>query len=143
MMNMSIEENKALATRWMKEIWQEANPTSINELVVPGFFFNYGPPGAKPDREVYKQTIDSIHAGFPDLVFTTEHMIAEGDKVAVHWKGQGTHTGEFWGVPPSGNKATMEGISIIRIEDSKIVEEWGCSNMLELMQQVGAIPPPG
>lgn len=138
---MSIEENKALANRWMKEIWQEANPTSMNELLIPDFYFSYAPPGVKPNREVYKESIDSIHAGFPDIIFTAEDMMAEGDKVAVHWKGHGTHKGEFWGVPPSGNEVMMGGISIIRIEGTKIVEEWGYIDTLGLMQQIGALPP--
>lgn len=139
---MSIEETKALANRWMKEIWQEANPASMDELLAPAYFFNYAPPGVKPNREAYKQGINSFHAGFPDITFTTEDMIAEGDKVAVHWKGQGTHNGEFWGVPPTGRKVAVGGISIIRIEGSKIVEEWGYIDTLGLMQQLGAVPPP-
>jgi len=82
---MSIEENKALANRWMKEIWQEANPASMNELLSPDFLFNYAPSGVEPNREAYKQGINSFHVGFPDIKWTSEDIIAEGDKVAVHW----------------------------------------------------------
>lgn len=134
---MSTEENKALVSRWMNEIWQEVNPVTINEILAPDFSFNYGPPGIKPDREAYKQTIDSIFAGFPDVKFTTEDIVAEGDKVAVHWMGQGTHTGEFWGIPPTGKQVAMRGISIIRIEGGKIVEEWGYMNTSDVMQLLG------
>lgn len=139
---MSIEENKALANRWMKEVWQEANPASMDELLPPDYNFNYGPPGVEPNREVYKQGVHSFHAGFPDIKWTTEDVVAEGDKVAVHWKGQGTHKGEFWGVPPTGKKVTVGGISIIRIEGNKIVEEWGYIDTMGLMGQLGALPPP-
>ncbi|KYK30682.1 MAG: hypothetical protein AYK19_17980 [Theionarchaea archaeon DG-70-1] len=139
---MSIEENKALANRWMKEIWQEANPASMDELLSPDFFFNYAPSGVEPNREAYKQGINSFHVGFPDIKWTSEDIIAEGDKVAVHWKGQGTHKGEFWGVPPTGERVTVGGISIIHIEGSKIVEEWGYIDIMGLMEQLGALSPP-
>lgn len=139
---MSVEENKALANRWMKEVWQEVNTASIDELLAPNYNFNYAPPGVEPNREVYKQGVDSFHAGFPDIKWTTEDVVAEGDKVAVHWKGKGTHKGEFWGVPPTGKKVTIGGISIIRIEGSKIVEEWGYIDTMGLMVQLGGLPPP-
>ncbi len=134
---MATEENKALALRWMNEIWQGANPESIKEILAPDFVFNYAFPGVKPDREAYKQAIDMFTAGFPDIKFTTEDMIAEGDKVAVHWKGQGTHKGEFWGCAPTGQQVTMRGISIIRIEGGKIAEEWGYTDISDIMQEIG------
>ena len=84
--------------------------------------------GVEPDREVYKQEVNSYFVGFPDLQYTIEDMVAEGDKVAVRWTGRGTHKGEFWGVAPTGKEATMRGISIIRIEGGKILEEWAYMN---------------
>ena len=56
---------------------------------------------------------------------------------AVHWSGRGTHTGEYWGAAPTGKQITFRGISIIKIKDGKIVEEWGYDNSLEWMGQLG------
>jgi steroid delta-isomerase-like uncharacterized protein len=137
---MSTEESKTLASRWMEEVWQKASPIAMDELLAPDFSFNYPPPGVEPNRETYKQGVNSFHVGLPDIQFTTEAMVAEGNKVAVHWTGRGTHKGEFWGVAPTGKQVTMGGISIIRIEGGKIVEEWGYMDMMGLMQQLG--PPP-
>ena len=140
---MSIEENKAVARRWMEEIWQKASPAAMDELLASNFVFNYASPGVKPDREGYKQSVNGFFVGFPDVQFTTEDMVAEGDKVAVHWTGRCTHKGEYMGVAPTGKQVTWRGISIIRIEGGKIVEEVGYMNMLELMGQLGVVPPLG
>ena len=135
---MSLEENKAVARRWMEEIWQKASPAAIDELLAPNFVFNYPPPGVEGNREAYKQIVKDLFTGFPDLKWTTADMVAEGDKVAVHWKGRGTHKGEWWGIPPTGKQATPSGISIIRIAGGKLVEEAGYGNMGEMVQQLGA-----
>lgn len=140
---MSIEENKAVARRWMEEIWQKASPAAMDELLASNFVFNYASPGVKSDREGYKQSVNEFFVGFPDVQFTTVDMVAEGDKVAVHWTGRCTHKGEYMGVAPTGKQVTWRGISIIRIEGGKIVQEVGYMNMLELMGQLGVLPPSG
>ena len=84
-----------------------------------------------------------VHAGFPDLQWSTENMVVEGDKAAVHWKGQGTHKGQFWGIAPTGKQVTMAGISIIRVTRGKVAEDVAYMNTLEMMQELGAIPPSG
>ena len=66
--------------------------------------------------------------------------MAEGDKVVTRWIGQGTHQGELMGVAPTGNQLTFTGITIHRIEATKIVEEWSNWDALGLMQQIGAVP---
>jgi len=138
---MTTEENKAIARRWGEEVWRKRNLAAIDELLAADFVFNYAPPGVAPDREGYKQTVNEYFVGFPDIQFTTEDMVAEGDEVAVHWMARGTHKGDFWGVTPTGKQVTMRGISIIRIVGGKLVEEWGYMNALDLMQQLGAFPP--
>ena len=134
---MSTEENKALARRWMEEIWGKGNVAAVDELFAPDFVFHYAPPEVAPDREAYKQTVTMLCAAFPGPV-TIEDMVAEEDKVAVRWTWRGTHTGEFWGIAPTRKQVTMTGISIIRIVGGKIVEEWGESDNLGFMQQLGA-----
>jgi steroid delta-isomerase-like uncharacterized protein len=79
-------------------------------------------------------------SAFPDLERRIDDLIAEGDKVVARWTAQGTQTGEFQGLPPSGKVATSSGITIFRILDGRVVEEWSESDMLGLLQQLGAIP---
>ncbi len=140
---MSIEENKTLAGRWLDEIWNKVNLAAVDELCTTNFTFSYAAPGVSNDREGYKQTVIMLTSGVSDLKVTLEDMVAEGDKVAVRWKGSSKHTGEFMGIPPTGKQLSMTGISIIRIEGGNIVEEWGEMDMMGLMQQMGVFSPPG
>ena len=140
---MSAEETRAIARRWMDEVWQKASPSAMDEILASDFTFNYAAPGTKPDLGAYKQMVHDTHAGFPDVQFTTEDMVVEGDKAAVHWKSRGTHKGQFWGIAPTGKQVTMAGISIIRISSGKIREEAGYLNTMEMMQELGAIPSSG
>jgi predicted ester cyclase len=79
---------------------------------------------------------------FPDLRFTAEDIIAEGDKVAARYTMRGTHQGEFMGVAPTGNRIEVTGIDIVRFEGGKMVEHWANSDELGMMQQLGVIPAP-
>ena len=137
---MSIEQNKAIARRWVDEIWQNASEAAIDELLADNFVFNYPSPGANSDREGYKRAIREPRTSFPDIQFTTEDMVAEGDKVAVQWKGTATHKGEFFGIAPTGKRVTMAGISIIQIVGGKIIREVGYMDTLDVLQQIGAFP---
>ena len=137
---MSIEQNKAIARRLVDEVWQNASEAAIDELLADNFVFNYPSPGASSDREGYKRAIMEPATSFSDIQFTTEDMVAEGDKVAVHWTGTATHKREFFGVAPTGKRVTLAGISIIQIVGGKIIREVGDINTLDVLQQIGAFP---
>ena len=140
---MSIEENKAIARRWMEEVWGKGSLAAVDELCAPDFVWHWAPPGVASDREGYKQNVTMSFAPFADIRSTIEDMVAEGDKVVVRWTWRGTHKGEFMGIAPTGKQVTLTGISIIRIAGGKIVEEWGEMDMLGWMQQLGVVPPMG
>jgi predicted ester cyclase len=129
---MSVEENKALVRREQAELWNHTgNLDAAAELFAP-------------DRvEDAKQEAANVRGGFPDLESTIEDLIGERDKVVVHWRAQATHRGEYMGIPPTGNRVNFRGISIYRIEGGKIAESWSVSELLGMLQQLGAIPEPG
>jgi hypothetical protein len=77
-------------------------------------------------------------AGFPDVRYSVEDQIAEGDKVVSRYRGEGTHLGEWRGVPATGRRFAYTGVLIHRFEDGKIAEFWGQSDTLGLLQQLGA-----
>ena len=79
---------------------------------------------------------------FPDLQRPVEDLVAEGDRVVARWRSIGTHRGTFQGIPPTGKQVTMSGITVFRIENAKIVEEWSESDVLGMLQQMGVIPAP-
>jgi steroid delta-isomerase-like uncharacterized protein len=131
------EENKDLARR----SWEAANnPDLIEEIYPPDFVWH------EPDQDIRgyeqaKQFIAMYTTAFPDLNATVEDVIAEGDKVVTRWTIRGTHQGEIeeFG-PPTGKQAELQGISIHRIADGKIVEEWNRYDNLSLLQQLGLAP---
>ncbi len=77
--------------------------------------------------------------GFPDWHEAIDDIIAEGDKVWLHLTYTGTHTGEFFGLPPTGNKVTMKAVAIYRIENGKLVEGRFITDALDMNKQIGAI----
>jgi steroid delta-isomerase-like uncharacterized protein len=88
-----------------------------------------------------KRFVSSFLEAFPDISFSVEDLIAERDKVVSRYTGRGTHRGETeeFG-PPTGRRIEVEGISIHRIEDGKIVEEWNQYDNLSILQQLGLAP---
>jgi len=81
-----------------------------------------------------------LFEAFPDFEASIENVIAEDDKVVVHMLWRGTQAGEFMGIPPSNKPMTISVIDIFRVADGKAVEHWGVTDMMGLMQQIGAGP---
>ena len=72
-----------------------------------------------------------------------EDQIAEGDKVVTRLRGVGKHEGEIFGIPPSGNDLDVKAVAIHRIENGKLAEHWSATDSATLLQQLGAMGPPG
>ena len=136
---MSLEQNKELVREVFAPL--ETIMQTHDRLYGPDWVGHF--PGMPPlDAAGHRQYSEVMIGAFPDLERTIEDIVAEGDKVVARWTAAGTHTGEFQGIPPSGNYATSSGITIFRIADGRIVEEWSESDLLGLLQQIGAIPAP-
>ncbi len=140
---MTMEQNKAIALRFAKDGWgtNQGWENIWDELIASDVVhhFNSGP---EPiiGLEANKVFNASLFGGFPDIKHTIEDLIAEEDRVVYRTTIQGTHTGEFLGIPPTGKAAKMNDFTLLRIADGKIVEWWYESNLLELMKQLGLIP---
>ncbi|PZR99692.1 MAG: ester cyclase [Candidatus Chloroheliales bacterium] len=142
---MSTEENKQLAQRWYNEVWNSGNMASFDELIALDFTEHAVLPTGPipPGREGLRPIITSFLTSFPDIHFTPEDMIAEGDKLVVRFISRGTDRGGFGGMPPTGKSATVPGIDIYRFANGKMVEHWGQVDFLGLLTQLGVIPTPG
>src|ERR671921_272666 len=141
---MSVEENKDL-TRRSWEIVTEGSLDTLEDAL--GEVYAEDIVMHEPDEDVrgiegLKQFVSMIRSALPDLRITLEDDIAEGEKVVSRWRAQGTHQGELMGIAPTGNQVAITGITIHRIEDGKIVEEWENWDALGLMQHIGAVPSP-
>lgn len=138
---MSDEDHKALLRRFDEEVWNGRDLSVVDELFRSGHVFHSaGSPSL--NREGHKLLIAHFQGAFPDGRVTTEDLLADGDRVASRWTYRGTHRAEFQGIPPTGNRVTLTGISIWRFEGGKIVESWHELDGLGLMQQLGVIPIP-
>jgi steroid delta-isomerase-like uncharacterized protein len=143
---MSTEQNKATVLRWFKDGFEKGNLALANEIFAADHISHDpgAPPGGWPrGPEGGKAIVATYRGAFPDIQFTIEEQIAEGDKVVTRWTARGTNTGELMGMPPTGKKATVTGIDISRMANGKIAETWGNFDTLGLLQQIGAIPAPG
>ena len=84
-----------------------------------------------------------MHSAFPDIKYTVQELVAECDKVMSYWTAQGTHKGEFRGVPATGKQINYRGFDLYRLSGGKIVERFGGFNDdLMLLQHIGAVTPP-
>jgi predicted ester cyclase len=84
-----------------------------------------------------KEITEQFRAAFPDLRFTVELVVGEGDFVVGRWSAGGTHTGSWGGVEPTGKATTFSGVNIFRFQDGKVAELWNYRDDLGLLQQLG------
>jgi steroid delta-isomerase-like uncharacterized protein len=113
----------------------------VDELLAPDYVSHApGEPELKRGPEDIKEVVRAYHSAFPDLTYTVEKQVAEGDMVVTRWTARGTHQGELIGVPPSGRYIVVSGMSMDRISEGKFAENWTNWGALEMLQQIGAIP---
>jgi steroid delta-isomerase-like uncharacterized protein len=138
---MSTEENKALARKFY-ELFETGDLKAAEEVVAKDFVNLRAIPGQTSGLAGLKEVIKAFRAGVPDIKFTIEEQVAEGDKVASRYSATCTHQGDFLGVPGTGKPLNFTGLVIHRIVEGKIQEAWLEFDMLGVMRQMGAIPTP-
>lgn len=133
---MSVEENKNIVRRY-QEAYNNCDFDALAELVAADVFTPNIIAGMPSGLEGAKVVHQTTLIGMPDYHTNIEDLIAEGDKVVARVTMTGTHTGNFWGIPPTGRRVNLTGIYIVRIEDGKIVEHWGEENGMIVIKQLG------
>lgn len=133
------EASKALARSYFDEADRGRTPI---ELCAPGFTAHF--PGLPPmDLEGFDQFEAMIRAAFSNIRHPIEDVVGEGDRVAVRLRLEGTHTGDFMGVPASGTHFSVEGTAFLHMPGGKVANLWGFFDQMSLMQQIGGLPAPG
>jgi steroid delta-isomerase-like uncharacterized protein len=140
---MSVEDSKAVVRR-LHELWNTGDVASVPDVFHPDFAGHWPPSSRMPER----RGLDGVRAGiratrtaFPDWHERVDDMIAEGDRVVTRYTSTGTHRGEFWGIPPTGRAVTVAEMSIYRIADGKVIEQWCSIDELARLQQLGVVAP--
>jgi steroid delta-isomerase-like uncharacterized protein len=141
---MSVQENVELMRRWFKEVWNEGRTQTIHELVSPNGIGIGQREDGSPLRgpAEFVPFAERIRGAFPDINVVVEDAFGAKDKVVLRWSATMTHRGYHLGVPASGKRVRMTGITIARIADKKIIEGWDNWDQLGMLKQIGAYESP-
>jgi steroid delta-isomerase-like uncharacterized protein len=140
---MSSEKNKALIREWIS-IWKSDSVADVDfREYLTSDFTRHDPNVPEIHGPEAEQGLVAMYrTAFPDLSFTVDHLMAEGDMVSAHLTARGTHRGELMGIPPTGREVTVAVMELYRVEDGKIAEQWVVMDALGMLQELGAIPEP-
>lgn len=123
------------------EVFNRQNLELADALLAPHFKNHTAPPGMQDGPEGIKALVRMLFAAFPNDRHEIEDILAAGDRVAVRQRHHGTHEGLFMGLPPSGKHVSQAEIHIIRLEEGRAVEHWGCRDDIGFLRQMGAPTP--
>ncbi len=143
---MSTEHNKMLVRTLYEEIFSQGDTALIEQLFTEDYVNHdqSGPPGGWPTgKQGFHAVVATYRGAYPDLHFTIEEMLSEGDRVVTRWTARGANTGSLAGMPTTGKAVVVSGMSIERIADDKIAETWANWDQLGMLQQLGVVPTPG
>ena len=136
---MTTEELKARTLEGFERMFNQGDLAYVDNGLAPGAVDHQEPDGTDLGAHL-KNVISTLRTAFPDIKITDESITAEGDRVSIRWSFEGTHSGEFFGMPGSGKKVGMGGFDIFRVKDGRIQELWLENDYMTLLQQLGMIP---
>lgn len=144
-----LEANKELVRRHFEELLSGKNLDACEEIMAVEYVehalapFGTTEPGSVEGPKATRETVEWLHAQFPDMVMTIEAMIAEGDLVVARVLSEGTNTGKLNGVAPATNKKfSSRQCHWYRIKDGKLAEHWAVRDDLTAMLQMGVVKQP-
>ena len=136
----TTEENAAAARRWYDEALNGRQLDVLDKILWPNAVHHAGLFPDALGTEAVKGSLAPLSAAFPDVQFTVDDVLAEGDRVLVRWTGKGTHTGTpFLGVATSGKPVEWSGMNAFRFQCGRIIEGWSEANGLALLRQIGGM----
>lgn len=136
-----LSSNKQLVVDFIQDLFTKGDLDAVDRYLDPAFV-NHNPPypGGPNGPDGMREASAIFRAALPDWHSDVDQLIAEADIVMERFHASGTHTGELFGVPPTGRVLVLAGVNIFRISGDRIVERWGCLDMAGLQQQL-ATPP--
>ena len=135
--------NEELVRNACQVIWTDGDVSRIGEFYAENFQANYPMTNWGTGLEGAKNLALEIRAGFPDYRERIDELIDAGDRIVVRLTIQGTHLGDYGGLPATGKSVEFTDVTICRIENGRIVEQSGLSDLLTLYVQLGLIELPG
>ena len=135
------QDNSAIVRRFVDEVINQGKMGSAEEFVWEDVVEQVPLPGQGPGLEGLKDVLRGMRSAFPDIDFSIEEQVCEGDKVVSRFEWTGTHKAEFMGVPATGRQVRVWGVVIDRLEAGRIKDTRILMDALGLMMQLGALPP--
>lgn len=137
---MSNAKHEQLIIRYFEEAWNQGKLEVLDEIISANYL-NHSPgmPNLVPGPAGLKPIIAGIRKAFPDLKYVIKNMVVTDSQVAVHTVMHGTHTGDFFGLAPTGKVIQVNQMQIERIAHNQIVEHWRVTDELGLMRQLGQL----
>lgn len=135
-----LNDLKDLTRKTWEEMLPAADYAALEQVIDPDVVNHDLPPGVPNGFAGVRATTAMMHAAFSEQRYDVHQVIGEGETVVIDATMHGRHTGEFFGIPPTGREVAMRTIHLIRYRDGREVETWALQDRLGLMQQLGAIP---
>lgn len=135
-----IQQNRRLIERYFEEVWNQGRLEMLDELIHAAYV-NHSPglPDPQPGPAGLKPIVAAMRIGLPDMHYTIEDMVIAPDKVAVRVTLRATHSGELFGMAPTGRRITVDQMQIERIENGQIIEHWRRTDDIGMLRQLGLI----
>ena len=132
-------QSAELSRRIFEDVWNRKNLNAIDDLISANYIHHDANSPAASGIDGYKQFVNYYMNAFPDAHFTIDDAFTDGQNEVTRWTVVGTHEGELAGIPRTGRRFSVTGISIARIANGKITESWNNWDALGLMQQLGVV----
>ncbi len=131
----------AAALRHAFDLFNAGDIEGFSDSLAEDFVDHEPVPGIPPTKAGTKELLTGMRAGFPDMHFDVEDILADGDKVVARLHVTGTQTGSFMGTPATGRRIDVAAIDIVRFADDGLAhEQWGVMDVMSIMQQLGVVP---
>jgi predicted ester cyclase len=140
-MAMTTDDHKAISRQMIDEVWNKGNMEFFAETIYPNAGI-HDPENVNVHGglDFAREIISMYRTAFPDIQFTVEEQVAEGDMVVTRWSARGTHLGTLGGIPPTGKQVTVTGMLMECYCDGRPRRSWMNWDGLGLMQQLGIGP---
>ena len=124
------EQHRAFVHRWFDEVWNQGKESTIDELCHPDAVIHGFPEaGAVTNREGFRAGFHKFRAAFSGIHITVDDVVSEGDTVASRWTASMKHTGDGFGIPPTGEPVQVSGMSFVRLRDGRSIESWNAYDL--------------
>lgn len=137
---MTTEENKKVMNYFIEEVINNKNLDAADTMVAEDFIEEIPFPGQEPGRDGLKFALNAMFTGFPDMNWTVQEQIAEGEKVVTRFTWTGTHQGNFMGIPPTNKKVEVWGVVIDVVKNGLFSESRMIMDNVGLLKQLGIMP---